>query len=266
MSEEGAPPQYAAFISYSHRDDKVARWLHGAIENYRVPKEIVGTTGEFGIVPRRLGRVFRDEEELSGAAELGPKLEAALRGSAALVVICSTTSAKSKWVDHEIRFFKQVNPGRPVLAVIADGVPGTDEECFPESLHYHVRDDGSLDTDHPSEPLAPDLTKLEQGVVKLKLIAGLLGVGYNELNRREVKRRRRQIALLGGLASAVIIALTVLSVIAVGYARLAVKQRNIAEEQRKIAVHNAEEAEKKAWLANIAAEACRQDPSLLERR
>lgn len=264
MSEGGAPPQYAAFISYSHRDDKIARWLHGAIENYRVPKGIVGTAGEYGIVPRRLGRVFRDEEELSGASELGPKLENAVRGSAALVVICSVAAAKSKWVDHEIRFFKQVNPDRPVLAVIVDGIPGSDEEeCFPPSLRFHVLEDGSLDPDHPSEPLAPDLQKQDPGVVKLKLIAGLLGVGYNELTRREVRRRRQQIALAGSIAGAVIIALTVLSILAIGYARLAVKQRNIAEEQRQIAVHNAEEAEKKAWLANMAAEACRQDPSLL---
>ena len=34
--------RYWAFISYSHQDEAWARWLHGALETYRVPRRLVG--------------------------------------------------------------------------------------------------------------------------------------------------------------------------------------------------------------------------------
>lgn len=259
--QAGSAPRYAAFISYSHKDDKEARWLHRALETYRVPRTLVGCQGDYGPVPRRVGAVFRDEEELSGAAELGPKLYGALKDSGALIVIASTTSAKSYWVDQEIRYFKRVNPDRPVLAVIADGVPGSEtEECFPQALRYGVTPDGELDLDDPSEPLAPDLTKLDKGVVKLKLIAGLLGVGYNDLVRRDLKRARRKQALLGSLSLAIMLVLASLSIAALTYARMAVSERNRAEEQTLIAQKNAREAEEKYWMAQQAAAFCQAAP------
>lgn len=156
MSDVRPPPRYAAFISYSHRDAAVARWLHRAIETYRVPKALVGKPGDHGPVPKRLAPVFRDEDELAGAAELSMELEEALAGSAALVVLCSCTAAASHWVDREIRRFKSLNPDRPVLAVIVDGAPGGDRECFPQSLLFAVDDRGEIDRGAPHEPLAPD--------------------------------------------------------------------------------------------------------------
>jgi hypothetical protein len=253
------PTRYRAFISYCHRDDKVASWLHRQIETYRVPRAIVGHDSPYGPVPRRLGKVFRDEEELGGAAELGPQLEGALRDSAALIVICSKDSAKSYWVDHEVRFFKQINPERPVLAVIANGVPGSaDAECFPMSLRYHVDAEGDLLLDQPAEPLAPDLTKLDRDAVKLKLIAGLLGVGYDELARRDLRRERRRIALLSSAGLLVTLAFAALALAALGYAQDAIRQRDRAEAAQLLAERNAEEADRKAWLAQTAAEEIRR--------
>lgn len=220
---------YRAFISYSHADQKVARWLHRAIENYRVPSPLVGTQGESGIVPRRLGKVFRDEEELAGAAQLGPQLEDPLRASEALIVICSQRAAASRWVDHEIRFFKQVHPDRPVLAVIAEGEPIGAENCFPESLLYGVTPDGEIDRSSPMEPLAPDLQKSDETTVKLKLIAGLLGVRYDDLARRELKRARRQMALIIGVTGSVIIALSALTTWALITRAQALKSQALAE-------------------------------------
>lgn len=253
-----AAPKYRAFISYSHRNASCARWLHRALETYRVPRAFFGRTGDYGPVPRTLGRVFRDEEELPGAAELGPKLQAALREAGALIVICSVEAVASQWVDQEIRYFRNVNPDRPVLALIANGVPGSsDRECFPESLLFGVDSAGALDRAIRHEPLAPDLQKLDRDGVKLKLIAGLLGISYGELARRDLKRARRRMAYAGGLATAVIAALAVLSVVALTYAKMAVTQRDIARHNAEEARHNAEVAERKAWLANIAAETIR---------
>ena len=46
--------KYRAFISYSHADEKWARWLHRSLETYRVPRRLVGQKTQFGPVPARL--------------------------------------------------------------------------------------------------------------------------------------------------------------------------------------------------------------------
>jgi len=87
--------KYFAFISYSHADEAVCRWLHSALETYRVPRRLVGRATEFGPVPPRLVPVFRDRDELTGAADLGSKVTAALEASQHLIVICSPAAARS---------------------------------------------------------------------------------------------------------------------------------------------------------------------------
>ena len=83
------PFKYRAFISYSHGDEKWARWLHRSLETYRVPKHLVGSETEFGPVPARFAPVFRDRDELATATNLGATLITALEQSACQIVICS---------------------------------------------------------------------------------------------------------------------------------------------------------------------------------
>ena len=78
--------KYWAFISYSHKDEEWARWLHKSLETYRVPKNLVGRKTYRGTIPKRIFPVFRDRDELPGAADLGGKLKAALRQSRNLIV------------------------------------------------------------------------------------------------------------------------------------------------------------------------------------
>jgi hypothetical protein len=259
-------PRYRAFLSYSHRDEKIARWLHRKIETYAIPRDLVGSTTHNGVITRRLSPIFRDEDELPGAAELGPELEAALRDSGALIVICSPASAASIWVDREIRLFKRLHPDRPVLAVIAAGVPGGAKECFPAALRLMAGDDGELVHDATFEPLAPDLQKQDRQMVRLKLIAGLLGVKYNDLYRRDRRRARRFAALSGAAGVVIITLLSVLSITAVTSARLAVHERNLARRAEALAEHNADMAERRAWLAQAAAVEVRRQSGLLDRR
>ena len=53
-----ADVEYDAFISYRHvePDQSEARWLHGALETFRVPKSLARERS----LPRRLKRVYRD--------------------------------------------------------------------------------------------------------------------------------------------------------------------------------------------------------------
>ena len=55
--------RYTAFISYSHADQKAAAWLHKAIESYKIPKDLQGTPGRDGPIPKSLFPVFRDRDE-----------------------------------------------------------------------------------------------------------------------------------------------------------------------------------------------------------
>lgn len=251
-------PRYAAFISYSHADMAFARRLHRDLEAYRVPRALVGTLGERGPVPPKLRPVFRDEDELPGASELGPKLQAALRDAGALIVVCSPRAARSAWVDKEIRTFKTLHPDRPVLAVIARGVPGDPaQECFPEALRHALLADGTIDRERPLEPLAPDAQKLDRRAVKLKLVSGLLGIGYGLLANRELRRHRTRIATVASVSTMLVIVLSLLSIAAIGYARVAVAERKRAEAARDEAVRARDLADRRAWLAQRAAQEVR---------
>ena len=53
---------YRAFISYSHRDQGLAKQLHRALETYPIPSKVIGRTTTVGKVPRRLRPILRDRE------------------------------------------------------------------------------------------------------------------------------------------------------------------------------------------------------------
>ena len=71
--------KYRAFLSYSHRDAAWAKWLHRALEGYRIDKDLVGRTTAQGPVPRTLHPIFRDREDFAAGrgadviAARGPK-------------------------------------------------------------------------------------------------------------------------------------------------------------------------------------------------
>jgi tetratricopeptide (TPR) repeat protein len=235
--------RYRAFISYSHADEEWAKWLHRAIETYRIPRRLVGKETEYGPVPERLTPVFRDRDELATATSLGEILTAALEQSACQLVICSRKSARSRWVNEEIKTFKRLGKSHRIFALIVDGEPGSSanpetaaEECFPPALIFRMGADGQL-TDEPTEPIAADARpgKDSRPDAKLKLIAGMLGVGLDELKQREAQRRHRQMTLL---VAASVAGMAVTSTLA-GAAWIA---RNEAERQRVRAEEEAETA------------------------
>src|SRR5262252_4803075 len=236
-------PRYRAFLSYSHRDAKWGAWLHKSLESYRPPKQIVGTVTPRGPVPKRLTPIFRDREELASATDLGTVINEALSQSACQIVICSPSSARSKWVNEEILAFKRLGREDRIFCLIVDGEPyasndpaHADEECFPPALRYRLGADGELST-VPTEPIAADARPGKDGRnnAKLKLIAGLLGVGFDGLRQREQRRRQRQ---LFAIASGAIAGM----VLTTGLATAALIARAQAQRQTVIAKREAETA------------------------
>jgi tetratricopeptide (TPR) repeat protein len=235
--------RYKAFISYSHTDEKWARWLHRALESYKPPRYLVGRETDMGKVPAKMSPVFRDREDLASSTDLGSDLSAALEASAAQIVICSTSSAQSHWVNEEILAFKRLGRSKRIFSLIVDGEPYSSGEestahleCFPPALRYQLGDDGEL-SDVPAEPIAADARPGKDGKnpAKLKLLAGILGVGFDDLRQRELQRRNRRLALVTGAS-------VVGMVLAIGLATAAFIARNEADRQRVRAEQEAETA------------------------
>jgi tetratricopeptide (TPR) repeat protein len=228
MSQQGSQAlrpdaRYRAFISYSHAEKACAAWLHRALETYRIPSKLVGRTTAVGQVPHRLTPIFKDREELAASSDLSRELESALLGSQFLIVIASPSAASSRWVNEEIRSFKQHRGEDRVLVLIASGEPGgtaagdgPDGECFPAALRFRVSPEGDV-TETPVEPIAADLRPNGDGerIAKLKVVAGLTGLNLDDLVQREAQRRTRRLTLIASLASVLALAMTGLSAVAV---------------------------------------------------
>lgn len=226
--------RYFAFLSYSHRDEELAEWLHSQIEAFRVPGGLAGRLTENGVIPKRLTPIFRDQHELAAADDLGEEIQEALTNSQFLIVLCSPAAAKSRWTNAEIETFKRTRPDGCVLAAIGAGdpfaseVPGREEEeCFPPALRQKF-DRRGRPTGRRAEPLAADLRG--EGEARrlglLKLIAGMLGVGLDDLVQRETTRRQRRLAIL---AAASVAGMAITSTLAV----TAIQARDAAREQRR---------------------------------
>ncbi len=173
-----APREYAVFISYRHADNlemgrKWANWLHEALESYEVPPDLIGKTSLRGDkVPASLYPVFRDEEELPADADLSTNIRRALEHSGLLVVLCSPRAVQSRFVEDEIRYFKELGKSDRILALMIDGEPnasddpgkvaafGAEAECFPYPLRFGVAADGDakkIDWNARTEPIAADV-------------------------------------------------------------------------------------------------------------
>jgi len=191
---------YWAFISYSRKDERIAIRLHRKIESYSIPRDLRGKPGRDGPVPARIRPVFRDKDELPLSSDLGHSIEDALRASRYLIVVCSPHSAKSKWVNEEVRMFKAMGREDRILAVMVDGIPkaslkgfASEAECFCPALSHKVDAAGKV-TDVVSEPIAGDIRKGGEtwSTVMMRCLAGITGAGYDAFARREKRRQRRR--------------------------------------------------------------------------
>jgi len=249
--------EFRAFISYSHADELWAKWLHGALERYRVPRPLVGRVTPRGVVPRRLLPIFRDRDELPGSPSLADEIADSLARSKSLIVICSPKAAASKYVGSEIVNFKRRGLESHILCLLVDGEPhATDKpesgalEALPAAIRYRVNGAGQI-TDERDEPLAADVRpgKDSRADAKLKIIAGMLGVGFDELKRRESRRQflRR---LQASVASLVILA-TVAGIWWNRQQALEGQQRITASQ--KLAAQSAEYAKQRPDLSSLLA-------------
>lgn len=186
------PQTYSAFISYRHTepDASIAGHIQRQLERYHIPKAIQKSTGT-----KKIGRVFRDKEELPLSNNLGDDIEEALQNTDFLIVICSPRLMESVWCQKEISLFLQNHPIERVLTVLAEGEP---QDVVPEVLRTG------------REPLSCDyrmpLRKARE-IELPRLASAILGCRYDELRQRErqYKSRRRNLILSSCLAAATLL-------------------------------------------------------------
>ena len=238
--------RYKAFLSYSHQDHKAAAWLHNALEKYRLPDQLRAAHASKnkhherqGDIAGRLGRIFRDRDELPAADDLTAEVKKALQSSEFMIVLCSPRAAASRWVNKEVIEFKKLRGDAFVLPIILEGEPGAstdgqngaDKECFPPAVRFRLGADGQLSR-KKAEPIAADMRKSADGRQRalLKVIAGLLGVGLDQLIERELRRKQRRVIAITAASLVATLVMGVLTTQAITARRDAEQNRAQAED------------------------------------
>lgn len=235
--------RYDAFISYRHVDPdrQWAKWLHSQLETYRPP----GAVMERSDVVKPMRRVFRDEEELPVSSNLSSEIDEALERSRFLIVICSPRTPESRWVCAEIERFRAMGRGHRILALLVDGEP---VEAFPAPLRRVEREvvdaDGARRTEvEEVEPLAADVraggeesVRHRKKMAKLRFMACILGVRFDDLRQRDQLRQSRRKTLAAGAMAGLAAVMTLLAVYAVLQAGRAQRAEAVAKEQRDVAL------------------------------
>lgn len=187
--------QYDAFISYRHAelDSKVASEIQKKLERAQIPRGIQKKTGKM-----KIGRIFRDKEELPITSDINDDITEALRNSEYLIVICSTSTRESVWVQREIDEFLKYHDPNHVLTVLASGEP---QDVIPERLRYKeveaVGEDGTrIKTRIAVEPLSCDYRDPSAKVRREelpRLLAVIMGCSYDDLRQRQRRRKLQQL-------------------------------------------------------------------------
>ncbi|MBQ1191108.1 MAG: TIR domain-containing protein, partial [Bacteroidales bacterium] len=189
--------KYFAFISYSHKDKDAAKKLQNFIQGYKIPAKLEDRPD----LPKRIGRVFRDEDELAGD-ELTPQIEEALRNSRYLIVVCSPNSANSKYVNEEIEYFKSLGGETKILPYIIAGKATTDEDpdcCYAPALK---------ENQEKYQIVGGDAQENGAEAASVKLIAGMLKLEFSTLydRFRKAEKRKRKIVITAITAFALLMA------------------------------------------------------------
>ena len=180
--------EYDVFFSYRHRplDNEITQKLFNLAENYKLPASLQAK-GMHGV-----RRAFRDTEELAVSKILTDTIDKALSSTDCLVVVCSTDTPSSEWVDREVANFIEIGRADHVFPILISGDP---ETSFPPSLKL-IPDIMDRLMDIRAE--GNDTRKMMDLATKemLKVIACVAGCSEEELardhmieqNKRTVKR------------------------------------------------------------------------------
>lgn len=246
--------KYDAFISYSHAKDRsLAASLQTALTRF----------GKRWYQPRAL-KIFRDASSLAATPGLWTAIETALGEARRFVLFASPTSAASEWVAKEIEWWLQHRSADKIFIVLTDGK--LEWDAATNDFDWSKTDSlpNLLSGRFSEEPLYVDLSWCQsdddqnirhsrfRGAV-LDLAAPLHGIPKDELDSEEIRQNRKvRILASGAVALLVVLAIgaTIAAFVAVQQQRVAVTERERADEERDTAI--AREYAARARLADSA--------------
>lgn len=169
--------RYFAFVSYSRKDMPWAKWLQQKLQNYMLPSKLIRSHKG---LPKRITPVFRDQQDISGNV-LEDALHQALDDSRYLIVICSPNSAKSIYVNEEVRYFVSLGRQNQIIPLIVGGTAFSNDpetECFPEAMRAIT-----------PELLGINIQEYGKRMAFLRIVSTMLGVHHDEIVKRDGTRR-----------------------------------------------------------------------------
>ena len=216
----------------SPENEEMAAYLLNRLKSYRIPSAVVKKTG------------IRDIAEVEKPT---------------LIVLCMPSSRQDPEVEEAILRFSAAGWYHRIIALITAGRSG---ERFPDALLHETLPDGTV---VDREPLAANISaptvreqKKKLEVEKLRILATILGVAYDDLRNRR-RRQRMQIAAAAG-AVVLMAALGFLGY-ALSRVRILSAQNEVLNMQYDAANEAAEEAgnqrleARKAFARTIASQA-----------
>jgi tetratricopeptide (TPR) repeat protein len=218
---------YDAFISYSHAKDKpIAAALQSLIQTLGKPW-----------YKRRALRIFRDDTSLSATPHLWPTIEIALSESRYLVLLASGESARSQWVGKEVSYWLEHKSIDTLLIAVTDGElswqPGASDFTWNDATPLPPVLKGKF----PAEPKWVDLRGYRDGASKrdrkfaelgANFAAAIRGMPKEDLLSEEVRQQKRALTL----AWSAVALLAVLGSAALWQSFVALREKQIAQQQR----------------------------------
>lgn len=181
-----------AFISYSHRDMTVAKWLQKNLERFKLPTEI---HNEIDAESRYLRPVFRDQSDLNTGI-LGDELRKNLEESKYLILICSKNSAQSQWVSDEAKAFVEMGRLDRIIPVIIPDGSTNEWDLFPNYLREY------FEQNPDKELLGVNIDEVGKEKALIRVVSRMLGVSFDSLWKRH--QRQKRIRILSCSTAAVI--------------------------------------------------------------
>jgi hypothetical protein len=217
-----------AFVSYSRKDKSFAVQLEKALEGYRPPKGLP--------VPQRPLRVFRDEDDFTGA-EYYQSLSKQLNESRKLLVICSPYARGSVYVNDEIRRFAEHRGADNIIPLLLSGIPNNEvtpgkeaEMAFPDALSQLL-----------TMPLAVSYlgfdakrNKVNKGLYEnawYSTLANVYETNRSDIEQREKKRETRRRRVRNGIVGGIIAVLFAAFIVTFYYYRDAEAARLQAQDR-----------------------------------
>lgn len=192
--------KYFAFICYTHKDYKEAKFLYKRLQNYALPNRLMKGSDR----PKRLVPMFIDHISLPGG-EYTKNDKQALRESRYLIVVCSKNlHDHDKYVNAEIDDF--LNCGHSyddIIPIIIDKDEQPEVNCYPSRL-IELHQNGLLNLIGTS--IFDPAGKRDYRTAIIKTIAQIHNLSATDIINEDHKRRRRNVCISTGI----VITMTVL--------------------------------------------------------